>query len=177
MHFKAAASAIALATTLALSGVPARAETLLVTWTENDPDLGLNIDVSWELSSTPTPIFSVDGIGTEVPIFDFTSTGTTSVGPYSDMAWYSASQGGLFYTPDKLYEVDGAQAYSGPESAPVFLTGVYPGTDVANGDASATVTISSVGAIPEPSTWAMMLIGFVGLGFAGRRASRRTAAA
>ena len=32
-------------------------------------------------------------------------------------------------------------------------------------------------AVPEPSTWAMILLGFVGLGFAGRRASRRQAAA
>ena len=32
-------------------------------------------------------------------------------------------------------------------------------------------------AVPEPSSWAMMLLGFVGLGFAGYRASRRTAAA
>jgi hypothetical protein len=31
-------------------------------------------------------------------------------------------------------------------------------------------------AIPEPSTWAMMLVGFAGLGFAGYRVSRRTAA-
>jgi len=30
---------------------------------------------------------------------------------------------------------------------------------------------------PEPSTWAMMLLGFSGLGFAGARASRRAAAA
>jgi hypothetical protein len=29
---------------------------------------------------------------------------------------------------------------------------------------------------PEPSTWAMMLLGFAGLGFAGYRTSRRTAA-
>jgi hypothetical protein len=29
-------------------------------------------------------------------------------------------------------------------------------------------------AIPEPSTWAMMVLGFVGLGFAGYRVSRRT---
>jgi hypothetical protein len=27
--------------------------------------------------------------------------------------------------------------------------------------------------VPEPSTWAMMLVGFAGLGFAGYRASRR----
>ena len=32
-------------------------------------------------------------------------------------------------------------------------------------------------AVPESSTWAMMLLGFAGLGFACYRASRRTAAA
>jgi hypothetical protein len=36
-------------------------------------------------------------------------------------------------------------------------------------------TIKTSG-VPEPSTWAMMLLGFAGLGFAGWRASRRTAA-
>jgi len=29
------------------------------------------------------------------------------------------------------------------------------------------------GAVPEPSTWAMMLVGFAGLGFAGHRSTRR----
>jgi hypothetical protein len=42
-------------------------------------------------------------------------------------------------------------------------------------------TVESLGAatytlIPEPSTWAMMLLGFAGLGFAGYRASRKTTA-
>ena len=32
-------------------------------------------------------------------------------------------------------------------------------------------------AVPEPSTWAMMLLGFAGLGYAGYRASRRESAA
>jgi hypothetical protein len=32
-----------------------------------------------------------------------------------------------------------------------------------------------IDAAPEPSTWAMMLLGFAGLGFAGWRASRTTA--
>lgn len=35
----------------------------------------------------------------------------------------------------------------------------------------------SVGGIPEPSTWAMLMIGFAGLGLAGYRASRRGVAA
>jgi hypothetical protein len=29
-----------------------------------------------------------------------------------------------------------------------------------------------VAAVPEPSTWAMMLLGFVGLGYAGFRKAR-----
>jgi hypothetical protein len=31
------------------------------------------------------------------------------------------------------------------------------------------------GTVPEPSTWAMMLLGFAGLGFSGYRASRKSA--
>ena len=46
-------------------------------------------------------------------------------------------------------------------------------------DTSGTFSLTGVSvlslnsAIPEPSTWAMMLLGFAGLGFAGYRASRR----
>ena len=35
----------------------------------------------------------------------------------------------------------------------------------------------SILSVPEPSTWAMMLVGFAGLGYAGYRASRKTVAA
>jgi hypothetical protein len=38
--------------------------------------------------------------------------------------------------------------------------------------ASVTVTVSSSAAAPEPSTWAMMLVGFVGMAFAGYRARK-----
>lgn len=34
-----------------------------------------------------------------------------------------------------------------------------------------------VNAVPEPSTWAMMLVGFAGLGYAGYRRARGTGAA
>jgi unsaturated chondroitin disaccharide hydrolase len=37
-------------------------------------------------------------------------------------------------------------------------------------------TPASASVVPEPSTWAMMLLGFAGLGYAGYRASRKTAA-
>jgi hypothetical protein len=35
--------------------------------------------------------------------------------------------------------------------------------------------VTTFSGVPEPSTWAMMLLGFAGLGFAGYRASRKSA--
>jgi hypothetical protein len=40
---------------------------------------------------------------------------------------------------------------------------------------SFTFTLAVSGNVPEPSTWAMMLLGFAGLGFAGYRAAKRPA--
>jgi hypothetical protein len=53
----------------------------------------------------------------------------------------------------------------------VFSTDSLPGAFLSNGS-GVPFTVS----IPEPSTWAMMLLGFAGLGFAGWRAQRKTAA-
>ena len=36
-----------------------------------------------------------------------------------------------------------------------------------------TITLTSVSAVPEPSTWAMMLLGFAGIGFLGYRRSQK----
>ena len=150
----------------------ARAETLTVTWTEST----FGISVSWEQSSTPTPLDAISGVFTDVAVSDFTSTGNTSVGPYTDIVWVNGGFGGLFHTPDNVYIVFGPRTYSGDESAPTFLTGVYNGTDLGTG-VDAIVTISGgASPVPEISTWAMMLLGFAGLGFAGYRASRRGAA-
>jgi hypothetical protein len=44
------------------------------------------------------------------------------------------------------------------------------------GNAYVNFSTLSISEVPEISTWAMMLIGFAGLGFAGHRASRKTAA-
>jgi hypothetical protein len=51
------------------------------------------------------------------------------------------------------------------------------GTDITHqGPFDAAFSLTGT-VVPEPSTWAMMLLGFAGLGFAGYRASRRTGAA
>ena len=50
------------------------------------------------------------------------------------------------------------------------------GQSNAKGTRASRFTPVGVLSTPEPSTWALMLIGFAGLGFAGYRASRRAAA-
>jgi hypothetical protein len=72
--------------------------------------------------------------------------GDTSTTPLTSIPWFAYAYGGT---------------YTGGGN---FSTDVNPGFEGVAGAGSV---------IPEPSTWAMMLLGFAGLGFAGYR--RRTA--
>lgn len=73
-----------------------------------------------------------------------------------------------------------------PADTGVINFGVYGATEAANetftyvagsGDPSSTNFYNGVSGVPEPSTWAMMLVGFAGLGFAGYRKSVKAKAA
>ena len=69
----------------------------------------------------------------------------------------------------------GSSIYDGQTLASLGLT---PGTYVYTWNSSPAQDDSltvKIGAIPEPSTWAMMLLGFAALGFAGFRATRKPA--
>jgi PEP-CTERM motif len=74
---------------------------------------------------------------------------------------------GQSYTFDLLFDdrITGTDPDSG-----VFVTQFYDTHTFGSFSTAA-------GAVPEPTTWAMMLIGFAGLGFAGYRASRKGASA
>jgi hypothetical protein len=66
--------------------------------------------------------------------------------------------------------------YAGQSFATLGLTpGVYLYTFGSGTDAD-TFTVEVGAPVPEPSTWAMMLVGFAGLSYAGWRGTRRTAA-
>lgn len=65
----------------------------------------------------------------------------------------------------------GADLFSGTPSAPTFNLGTFnlPGGFLA-GPATLTISRASVvAAVPEPATWAMMLLGFGAIGFSVRR--------
>ena len=70
------------------------------------------------------------------------------------------STGSAYATPDFFGVIDTTGITSVQVTSPDFV-----------------LNVNGVTTVPEPSTWATMLLGFAGLGFAGYRASRRSAAA
>jgi LPXTG-motif cell wall-anchored protein len=167
MRIRSVVSGAVLVAALAWSATSAKAATQLVTWTE------AGIDVTWEQVANPTPISYVSTGPypyTQVAVSDWTSTGTTSVGPFSSIYWYAPSAGGGFAVSSTAfsYSTYGA-SYVGSLASPIFLPGTYTGNDPYTGN-TATWTISGV---PETSTWVMMLAGFAGLAFAGYLQSRK----
>jgi hypothetical protein len=52
-----------------------------------------------------------------------------------------------------------------------------PGDEILKGPAGSQAFTSTAGAVPEASTWAMMVAGFAGLGYAGYRKARQAAVA
>jgi hypothetical protein len=69
----------------------------------------------------------------------------------------------------------GSQIFAGTDELEHDLTGANGAFAFYNFQATAgNVLVASVsGAVPEPATWAMMLIGFAGLGFAFRQSRRK----
>ena len=157
-HQAVAAGAFALAT---VSASPAAAVTLLIKY---DPITDPRGAFSFNVDSEPVPtLFTSTAFGTTI---------TNATGQYlgvTNLNFFDLSQLGLF---GNYY---GSQIFSGPTSAPsIFRSGSYAATFLGNTSEAGTVTISAVGAVPEPATWAMMLLGFGVVGFALRRRRRQT---
>ena len=75
---------------------------------------------------------------------------------------------GQSYTFDLLF----SEQVFGENDSPAFGTTQFYDTHTAGAFFTAGAS-----PVPEPSTWAMMLVGFVGLGYAGYRGSRKKSAA
>ena len=114
--------------------------------------------------SDSTPLNEVDGVFTPFEI----STVTVLV----DGNTYKA-----FKDPDGVFDANSVLLTTLVDNT--FSHGQFAlyDTDAAMSFSNFTVSGSLVsGAVPEPSTWAMMLIGFAGIGFVTYRRTKKSAA-
>jgi hypothetical protein len=131
-------------------------------------------------TSLATRIFTLpSSINTRTPTwFDFDITGITVLlgQKYTAVLSSGSSRNGVVMGPD-INLSTGAElsgdAYTGGRA--IFTTEVYPNcARTGNCDLNFRVTgTSAVAAVPEPTTWAMMIAGFGIVGFSLRRRSKQ----
>ena len=152
-----------LAGVLALGCSASRAETLLYSVDFVDPALG---DFTFQLDNTQAKLQEP----TEPYYFYVTNVAnSTANNPFGTVAFYTTDFGGGFAAGSSLngdiyYSVASEQLFSGTLNAPTLLTGSFVLTDL-DGIRLGQLLVSTVSAVPEPSTWAMMVLGFAGIGF------------
>lgn len=156
LRFKATLAASFL-TIAALAAVPVSAVTLHVKY---EPITDTNEPFSFHIDSNPMPLENEEGAG-------FIAAITNGTGLYADLSsitFFSSDEGGAF---DSYY---GPQLYIGSEQAPSLLAGSFDILFEDLSDQTGTLTIGELaGAVPEPATWAMMLVGFGAVGTGLRR--------
>lgn len=153
---------------VAVTGTAAQAAPLLFSFTGGT--FAGPVTASFQLDSNPTPSSINDqsafGIGqiffNNVPgVFNGTAQTASSISFGTGLA----SQFQILGTSAGFAQFGGQTVFTGSLANPVFSPGSFQFT----GFSSGTLTVSQVtAAVPEPVTWAMMLIGFGGMGFAMR---------
>ena len=129
--------------------------------------------VSCCLGGSPTNGPDGGGLGGSTAI-----SGYGNVGAYSSptqMELVAVFGGASLTTPWSVFAI--GSTYSGLV-VPTGATTLYFGFADANGfsgppgyynDNTGSITVNGVSAVPEPSTWAMMILGFLGVGFVAYR--------
>jgi hypothetical protein len=151
-----------LAVFLFLSALPANADSSgTMTYTLSGPTTA-----SFTISMSSGPSWS-DGVAFTMEPVDLTVDGTSMTDTI--VFFSSADLGGLNSVFSCLPDLIGPQLYTGSESDPTFLTGVFELFDISTG-VEYTLTACETPAMPEPSTVLMLVSGLalVGLGFKRR---------
>jgi PEP-CTERM motif len=149
---------------------PANAATLLF-------EISGGRNLTFQLDSNPTPsssqtFFGEQSVFTDVPgtVNGANTTISTISFGTGIFAVLSINAPGLDFTQF----AGGGPLFTGPGSAPVFSPGTFQLTNAFFPSSNSTLVISEqVAAVPEPATWAMMLIGFGFVGGAMRAAKRK----
>jgi PEP-CTERM motif-containing protein len=159
---------VAVVSLLAVCPLTAHADTFAVTYTNG----GLNF--TFDIPSSPTPSNFVTGEGFEVDnLTAIGSFGTETI----DVAFYDADgsvhDGGFGWSTFGVVDIlTGPQMFTGPDSAPTLLIGVY---NLTAQNETATLKIAELPpSVPEPSTFALFGTGILGLAGMARHKFSRT---
>jgi hypothetical protein len=139
---------------------------------------------SWQLDSDAIPDQGLDGVGNQFNDVYGTYPGST-VDYVADIAFFPTVYGGglglydFYFDPGAtdekiIVQLDGDQLYTGTETAPHFKTGTFTLTnsDPDSLPGSYTLTISAA-AVPEPSSWALAIVGIGAVGGMMRARTRK----
>jgi len=143
-------------------------DTLIIS-ASNDPTLGSVGNCTGCTSGSPAG-------GADINSTPFTTTGFTALVSGFPAALPINSLVGLFNGPSpSVFEIGDGGTFTVPTGATELYLGTADGYQWNNNVGAYDVTLSGP-AVPEPATWAMMLVGFGGLG-AAMRSRRKLAAA
>ncbi len=165
--------ALGMATAIIVAASPANAAILLFDFS------GPSGTAMFQLDSNPTPNSSQTFIGSDQ--FTFNNVAGTFGGVPGTASTISFGNGifsSLSITAPNLgfTQFSSPTLFTGAPATPTFLTGSFTLINPFLGNGKLTISPVAVGVVPEPATWAMMLLGFGGIGFAMRRRSKvRTA--
>ena len=161
--------AVAAVAALALASGAARAATELVFTITGSGEV-----ITFDLPQDPTPDSSSPGASFSFDSVDGIFDGVPVVFTAGVSFWNPDQETGVLhlgYFPPYFGIDPSLILYTGSESSPTFKTGTFA---IADGEVNYVLTIH---AVPEISTWGLMLLGFAGLGFAGRRLATKAARA
>jgi hypothetical protein len=151
-------------------GLATQAQAAVYDWSYSDPDgnSGSGMLDTTGLSS-PFTMVSITGSFDGLTITGPTPPGTCCETPPND---------NLIYVPAPYLDLPGIGFYTTDGTAwNLYYTGAPSYNELNSGTfAPGTSGSFTLTGVPEPSTWAMMLVGFAGIGFAGYRARRRATA-
>lgn len=125
---------------------------------------GENRDIRFALEAMPEITF----MGTGFRVNDVAATSNGVATTFGQIRFLSNGGLQLGTGPSALAFAGTLRAFDGPRQYPEFRLGSF---DLTSGTGAYSLSISTMpfGIIPEPASWAMMIVGFAAVGVAARR--------